>query len=408
MTRRLASGLLTCLLALAGCGGGGGAADGPGPAAIVGGVDSTFGASAQFVNPIVAATRPEGSADPSVVFRNGVYYYCRSLHDGAIGIAMASRLQDIGIAPMVTVWTPPDRAAYSQELWAPELQFLQGKWYVYFAASDGNNQNHRMYVLQAESDDPQKAYSFKGRVAAPVDEWAIDGLVIENAGALYFVWSGWRGAADGFPQVAYIAPMSNPWTISGDRHELAAPDRLWEQAGAPLIEAPAVLYRGDKIYLTYSAGASWSDDYALGLLTYAGGDILLASSWVKADAPVFTKRPQGGAYGPGHNSFVKSPDGKEDWIVYHAIDSSAGGWAQRSVRAQAFQWNADGSPAFGVPVAPGVRIAEPSGSASATALGPAKPAGQARIPAGSVATFGAAVERIRVRSAVEAPQTLGL
>ena len=27
-----------------------------------------------------------------------------------------------------------------------------------------------------------------------------------------------------------------------------------------------------------------------------------------------------GVFGPGHNSFVKSPDGREDWIVYHAID----------------------------------------------------------------------------------------
>jgi GH43 family beta-xylosidase len=367
MTRRLISGFIACLLMLAGCGGGGNsdAAVGVGSGVAV---DSTAAVTA-FTNPIVPAAWPGGSADPSVVYRNGVYYYCRSLEGGAIGIATARRLQDIGKAPMVTVWTPPPGTLYSRELWAPELQYLQGKWYIYFAASDGDNANHRMYVLEGDTPDPQQGYTFKGRIAAPVDRWAIDGIAIESAGALYFVWSGWRGATDGFPQVLYIAPMSDPWTISGDRHEISAPDQPWEQSGAALEEGPAVLYRDGKILLAYSASGSWTDDYTLGLLTYAGGDILQRSAWVKSDAPVFAKRAEGAVFGPGHNAFVKSPDGTEDWIVYHAIDHSGGGWSQRSVRAQRFGWKADGSPDFGVPVTPGVPVVEPAGSVDKGSVG---------------------------------------
>ena len=357
MGRRWAAGGLACLLVLGGCGGSGGdaVASAPEPAL----------APHRFVNPIVAAQAPGGSADPSVVYRSGLYHYCRSLADGAIGIAVASRLQDIGKTPMVTVWTPPPGTAWSRQLWAPELSYLQGRWYIHVAASDGDNANHRMYVLEGDAEDAQQGYAFKGEIASPEDTWAIDGVTLENAGQLYFVWSGWRQAAAGFPQVLYIAPMSNPWTISGPRHEIAAPDRPWEQIGAPLLEGPAVLRHGGKIFITYSASASWTDDYALGLLTYSGGDITSAASWTKADAPVFSKRD--GAWGPGHNAFVKSPDGTEDWIVYHAIDRSGGGWAQRSVRAQAFGWKADGMPDFGVPAAPGTSLAEPSGPASDSA-----------------------------------------
>jgi GH43 family beta-xylosidase len=316
----------------------------------------------RLINPIVPARGPGGSADPSVVYSNGYYYYCKSLGDVAIGVARAARLQDIGSAPMTTIWTPPAGTAYSRQIWAPELQFVAGKWYVYFAASDGDNANHRMYVLEARTPDPQGTYEFKGRIAAAADEWAIDGLTLERDGALYFVWSGWRRAGDGFPQVTYIAPMTNPWTLAGDRHEIAAPQLAWEVSGAALMEGHSVLHRDGKTFLVYSASGSWTDDYTLGMLTYERGDILDPASWVKTALPVFAKSPEGDAFGPGHNSFVKSPDGTEDWIVYHAIDRSGGGWPGRSVRAQRFDWDAQGHPRFGAPVGSGVEIAGPSGT----------------------------------------------
>ena len=359
VTARLLARFVLCLFAVAGCGGGGSEAADRAP--LDGAVPQAVATSRTFVNPIVPAQGSGGSADPSIVFRDGYYHYCRSLDGRAIGVAKARRLQDIGSAPMVTVWTAPP-GPYSQEVWAPELQYLQGRWIIYFAASDGQNVNHRMYALAADSADPQRGYTFKGKVAASVDSWAIDGLAIESAGALYFVWSGWRGPTDGFPQVTYIAPMSDPWTISGERREISAPELGWEQAGASLQEGASVLYREGRIYLVYSASGSWTDDYALGLLTYSGGDILDRASWVKSTQPVFTKRPDLGTFGPGHNTFVTSPDGTEDWIVYHAIDTAGGGWARRSIRAQRFDWNADGSPRFSDPVGLGVPVREPSGS----------------------------------------------
>ena len=226
-----------------------------------------------FVNPIVRAVQPAGAADPSVVFHDGWYYYCKSLGDNAIGVARALRLQDIGRAPMVVVWRPPATTGYSEQVWAPELQCVRGRWVIYFAASDGHNHNHRMYALEHAGDDLQQGWRLRGQLVTPDDCWAIDGLTLEHEGALFHVWSGWRGRDDGFPQVLYLAPMSDPFTISGERVEIAAPEHDWECRGAPLLEGPALLQREGRTFIAYSASASWSDDYAVGLLSFDGRDI---------------------------------------------------------------------------------------------------------------------------------------
>jgi GH43 family beta-xylosidase len=317
-------------------------------------------AAATFVNPIVAAGRT-GSADPSVVFHRGYYYYCRAIDDTAIAVARARRLQDIGAAPPVVVFRARERTPYSRQLWAPELQRIRGRWVIHFAASDGDNASHRMYALAALDDDPQGRWELKGRVADRADAWAIDGTALELGGRLYFIWSGWPGPTGDFPQLLYIAAMRDPWTIVGDRHAIATPDHDWERAVAPIIEAPQALTRRGRTFIVYSASASWSDDYALGVLSYVGGDPLRATSWRKDALPAFAKDTAAGVFGVGHPSFVRSPDGREDWIVYHAIDRAGGGWSARSVRAQRFVWCRD-RPRFGVPIAAGVPIEEPSGT----------------------------------------------
>ena len=320
------------------------------------------GLASSFSNPIVEADPITGSADPSVVHFRGYYYYCRAIGNREIGVARARRLQDIGAAPMVTVFRPPATAPFSRQLWAPELQRVRGRWYIYFTASDGINANHRMYALQATKSDPQGEYVFKGRVTDPQDTWAIDGVALTLGRRLYFVWSGWPTAEGDFPQVLFIARMRNPWTIEGRRRVLAVPERSWERAVAPLLEAPQPLVRNGTTHLVYSAGASWSDDYALGLLTYVGGDPLQARSWSKSPLPVLAKDTANKAFGVGHASFVRSPDGREDWIVFHAMEQSGAGWLGRSVRSQPFAWSADGLPRFGAPLPTKCLIKEPSGT----------------------------------------------
>ena len=305
-----------------------------------------------FTNPVVRQ-----GADPWVIRWQTNYYFCQSHADG-VWVNRAARLEDIGVDHWRCVWRPSAGTGRLKQVWAPELHFLQGRWFIYVAADDGDNANHRMYVLEGTTGDPQGPFKLKGKIAAAADRWAIDGTVLEMPGGkLYFIWAGWPGSNDGV-QNLYLAPMSNPWTISGDAVCISQPVQKWEQRDYPHInEGPETLWHNGKLFIIYSASAFWDDHYCLGQLTWTGGEVLDPQSWVKQPAPVFARSAE--VSGPGHCSFVQSPDGRQDWLIYHA--HIVPGKPERDVRIQRFTWNPDGSPHFGNPVPPGVALPVPSG-----------------------------------------------
>lgn len=307
---------------------------------------------APFKNPVVARGQ-----DPWVIRWKENYFLCQS-RPGGIWVNRSPRLEAIGTNQWKCVWTAPAGTHYSREIWAPEMHFLEGRWYIFFAADDGHNTDHRMYVLEGDTEDPQAPFAFKGKIAAPTDRWAIDGTVLEMPdGKLYFIWSGWPEATDG-AQNLYIAPMSNPWTISGERVCISQPDHEWERRDFPKInEGPEALWHDGHLFIIYSASAFWDENYCLGQLTWTGGEVMSRRSWLKKQQPVFVHTDK--VSGPGHCSFVKSPDGREDWIIYHA--HTAKGKRERDIRIQPFTWNTDGSPNFGDPISPGSNLLPPSG-----------------------------------------------
>ncbi|QPH40746.1 glycoside hydrolase family 43 protein [Pedobacter endophyticus] len=308
-----------------------------------------------FTNPLL----PSG-ADPWSIYKDGYYYYTNSSGNRLV-IWKTKSLANLRTAEKKTVFVPEKGQPYSKELWAPEIHFLNNKWYMYFAADDGDNNNHRMYVIENANPDPlQGDWVFKGKVADATDKWAIDGSVFVYKKQLYMIWAGWEGDINQKQEI-YIAKMKNPWTIAGERHKISSPELDWEKHGdlgknsnpphVDVNEGPQILINKDKVFLIYSASGCWTDFYALGMLTLKGKDLLDPNSWVKSDQPVFKQSPENGVYAPGHNSFFKSPDGKEDWILYHANSAPGQGCGgKRSPRAQKFTWNPDGSPNFGIPV----------------------------------------------------------
>mgnify|MGYP001062268771 FL=1 len=235
--------------------------------------------------------------------------------------------------------------------------------YIYFTATtcDDNIANHRMFVLENTNADPfQGSFTFKGQIHDPTNKWAIDGTAFQlPSGQLYFIWSGWEGDTAA-PQFLYIAEMSNPWTISSDRIEISRPTYPWEKSGgAEINEGPEVTIRNGVISLVYSAAACWTDNYCLGLITAStNSNLMYPSSWHKHPNPIF--QSANNVFGPGHHSFTISPDGKEDWIVYHSARYEGSGEV-RQVRTQKFTWNADSTPNLGTPIDRNTPIPIPSG-----------------------------------------------
>ena len=317
-----------------------------------------------FVNPLLV-TGP----DPWVVQHKGTYYFCRTTGRN-IQLLATTRMSRLAEAKPVTVWTPPDTGTYAKELWAPEMHYINHKWYIYFAADDGDNNHHRMYVLEnADADPLTNHWVFKGKVADPTNKWAIDGTVFTYKKQLYMLWAGWQGDMN-VQQNIYIAKMKNPWTIQGERVLLSSPVYDWEKKGSvkdalPAVnEGPEILKSPQgRIFLVYSASGCWTDHYSLGMLSLKkGASPMKADNWIKKDQPVFASAPEIGVFAPGHNGFFKSPDGKQDWIIYHANDKAGQGCGRfRSPRMQQIFWNKDGTPDFGKPVAAGTKLAVPSG-----------------------------------------------
>jgi GH43 family beta-xylosidase len=320
-----------------------------------------------FTNPLFS-TGP----DPWIIRANGLYYYVSSSGTGIV-IRSGKNLDDLKKSQPKSVWKAPEGTMWSKEVWAPELHFINNKWYLYFAADNGQNSNHRMYVIENQSPDPLVGeWLLKGKVGDVTDKWAIDGSVFEFREKLFMIWSGWEGDVNG-QQNIYMTEMENPWTVGSRRVLISEPEYEWERVGdlnnandVPHVnvnEGPVALVHKGKLFIFYSASGCWTDSYCLGMITFSGGkDLLDPTAWKKSSEPVFRGDTAASVFSPGHNSFFPSPDGKEMWVVYHANPLPGQGCGKyRSPRAQKISWKKDGTPNLGKPLRTDIPLKLPSG-----------------------------------------------
>lgn len=262
--------------------------------------------------------------DPYIIKHNNKYYHCYTEDTDSISVSCADSIDDIGKVPGKKVYIPEQNREYSKQLWAPELHIIDGKCYIYVACDDGNNHNHRMYVLENNSSDPMQEYVMHGKISDKTDKWAIDGTVMKYRNELYFVWSGWEGDTN-ICQDIYIAKMKNPYELESDRVKISTPEYEWEKRGStgepesPLINEGAYTFEinGD-VYMTYSAAGSWCKDYCIAALKLEGDDPLNPEAWVKYKNPIISGNDV--VQGAGHCSVV-CEDGKNH-VFFHAWDKT--------------------------------------------------------------------------------------
>ncbi len=298
-------------------------------------------------------TNPAGgdAPDPWVLKKDGMYYFCHTT-GWNVTIYKSDKLENIYQGEQKMVWVAPGGSPFGFSIWAPEIHYIKGKWYIYVCGNRNDSfEGHEMFVLEGTSQDPFGDFVYKGRL-----ETGIDGNVIEmEDGSLYYTWSYYNP-----DQRIYISKMSNPWTLTGNYTELSRPTYDWETRGAGINEGPQFLKNGNTLMVFYSASGSWTRDYCLGMVYCTNGDLMNPNSWTKLNYPVFQSSDANGIYGPGHCSFTTSPNGGENWIAYHAKNTNGGGWENRTLHLQPFTFNTNGLAEFGVPYAQNTPIKCPS------------------------------------------------
>ncbi|MFG2988363.1 family 43 glycosylhydrolase [Streptomyces sp. NPDC048257] len=330
------------------------------PTTAVAGGPAEAAAGRTYTNPV----KVQKGADPWLQYHAGNYHLVASTFTGEITMRKSPTLEGLSTAPSVRVWSD-DTPSRSTNIWAPEMHFVDGRWYLYYSAAQAGSaccDSQRTHVLQSAGSDPMGPYTYKniltGANLVP-GGWLIDASLLRVGERLYLLGSGF---VNGSRQSLVIAPLSNPYTLSGPFRVISSPTLSWEGQGGSVNEGPEPLYHEGRTFLTYSASSCNTPDYKLGRLELTGADPLSAASWTKAPAPVFQRSDAAGVYGPGHNGFFTSPDGRENWLVYHANDTTAGGCDnRRTTRAQKFTWRPDGTPDFGSPVAAGTPLPAPAG-----------------------------------------------
>lgn len=303
----------------------------------------------------------EQRADPWIYkHTDGYYYFTASVPEyDRIEVRRSKTIKGIAEAEPVVAWRKHETGPLSALIWAPEIHYINGSWYIYYAAApskeivDGLFQ-HRMFVIENKSANPlEGSWEEKGQIKTDWESFALDATSFDHKGQQYLVWAQKDPNIRGNSNL-YIAPLENPWTIQGPQVMITKPEFDWETIGFWVNEGPAVLKRNGKIFISFS-GSATDENYAMGILTAdEDSDVMDPASWNKSTEPVFKTNYETGQYGPGHNSFTVSEDGSKDILVYHVrnyteIVGDPLYDPNRHTCAKEFTWDPDGTPNFGFP-----------------------------------------------------------
>lgn len=264
-------------------------------------------------------------ADPYVYkHTDGMYYFTASVPEyDRIALRRSKTLEGLKDAEEVTVWRKHESGIMSIHIWAPELHYLEGKWYLYYSGGDKDDiWEIRPYVLECQGPDPlTDPWVEKGKMTRAngdifsFEAFSLDATVFENKGRYYYVWAEKVSVG---PQISnlYIAEMESPTKLKTAQVLLCAPDYDWERVGFWVCEGPGVVHHAGKIFLTYS-GSETGVCYCMGMLSAdEDADLLDPRSWSKERYPVLGTDDAFGIYGPGHNTFTEDEEGNTI-LVYH-------------------------------------------------------------------------------------------
>ena len=286
--------------------------------------------------------------DPVMIKQDSSYYLFST--GSGIPVKRSDDMQHwkIAIGGPVFRRTPDEAAAYvpnAEGIWAPDISFYNGKYHLYYSVSTFGS-NHSAIAL---------ATNLTLHTDADEYEWIDQGIVIQSDYPDDFnaIDANLVLDADDEPWLAFGSHWGGIKMIKLNREtgkqsseDLTVYDLAARRRRPRAVEAPFIIYRGELYDLfvsfdqccrgvdsTYNVRVGRSnaitgpyhDRAGLDMMNDGGTQITFASDRYR---------------GPGHNA-IYSEDG-QDYIVYHAYDSTYGGTP--TLRIHRLEWDEDGWP----------------------------------------------------------------
>lgn len=284
----------------------------------------------QYNNPFI-----EERADPFITKApDGTYYFTASypaagdeLHGyDRIILRKSETVSGLSEAEELTVWRAHKDGIMSRHIWAPEIHYIGGVWYIFFAAATSENKwDIKPYVLRCKGNDPYTDNWEEMGVVQQTDGdelsfrcFSLDMTYFSHKGKHYLIWAQIEGYSSLFMAETYEA---TPWKLKTKPILLTKPEYDWEKVIHKVNEGAAVLKTEEKIYVFFSASGT-GEEYCMGRLEAdSNSDLMNPDSWKKLPCPVLSTSDLTDEAGPGHNSFVTDENG-DLLLVYHARPSS--------------------------------------------------------------------------------------
>ncbi|KAL0936739.1 secreted arabinase [Colletotrichum truncatum] len=258
--------------------------------------------------------------DPTIVKTSSGQYILASTGDNIALKTSSDRTvwRDAGAAfPNGAPWTTPYTNG-NLNLWAPDISFRNGKFYMYYSASTFGSQKSAIFLATSST--------------GASGSWTNQGLVIESSGAndynaidpnLFVDTDGkwWLSFGSFWSGIKIIS--INPSTGKRSGTSMTS---LAKRGGDNSIEAPFITRRGNYYYLWVSfdrccAGASSTYRTMVGRSTSITGPYVdRAGQQMLSGGGTEVMASHGSIYGPGHPSVFTDADA--DVFVYHYYTAS--------------------------------------------------------------------------------------
>jgi beta-xylosidase len=294
-----------------------------------------------YANPVYA----DYFADPFVLPTAGRYYAYGTVAVPGRTLPALVSTDLVAWEPIGDVLEPVEPAA--EVYWAPEVAARDGRFAMYYSAGGEEGERHQVRVALA--DGPAGPFRDSGAVLDPDDPFTIDAHPFrDDDGRWYLFYCRDFLEGDRVGTGIVVDELVDLRTLAGDRREVVRPFADWNLFARArhwygrtwdwyTVEGPFVVKREERYYCFFSGGAWREPNYGVG---YAVADHPLGP-WevVTGEGPTILRTVPDAVIGPGHASIVRSPSGREDWIVYHAWEP---GGDARLMRIDRLTWTPDG------------------------------------------------------------------